>query len=341
MSVQFTSVVADLAAIAERAVQHEIAGRAALAAAPTLGTLGSVGTPAAKGTGSDIFFAVTKQPIALLTAAEGSSKVDLNSSGLGLQARLPQYVATTRDDGLGHRRMLGIVGKDYHVVPMRDVVDGAEAGLRAALGDAKVDKAKVRDKVSYGGARVYREYVIPTGDRIIQNPNSKHPGTTVAFKVQVANSYDGSSTVSVASGTIDLICTNGMMGFVATDRSVVRHSKTAVGFDWERVVRHAFAAFRVDVEMAQEWARTEVSEAEARARLERLKIGPRSLEQLVAQFRVEAENRGSSLWALASAITHDATHSQMRQTGQDHAATTQMEREIAAAAAVRKVCALV
>lgn len=336
MTPKFTNIVADLAAIAEQAAQHEAAGRAALAAAPTLGALGPVGTPAAKQTGGNIFFAVAKQPIALL---DGSDQIELNNSGLGILPRLPQFMATTRDDGLGNRQMLGIVGRDYHVVPMRDVVSGAEEGLRAALGAAKVDSAKVRDKVAYGGARVYREYTIPTGDRIIQNPNSKHPGTTVAFKVQIANSYDGSSTVSVASGTIDLICTNGMMGFVATDRSAVRHSKTALGFDWERVVKHAFAAFRVDVEMAQEWANTDVTEAQARARLERLKIGPRSLEQLLGQFKVEAENRGSSLWALASAITHDATHGQMRKTGQDHAATTQMEREIAAATAVRKVCA--
>ena len=263
----------------------------------------------------DIFFPVAKRPLTVLGKIEGNS------------LPVPNHMATV---GMidGEARILGVVGKDYAVIPTKHVVEQADAALRRIFGDAQVDSARIIDRTAFDGGFTTRTWDMPI-QREIRAPRTL--GEIVAFTVTVGNSYDGSSSVFLTGGTKALLCLNGMIGFNSSSATRKRHTKGTIGFTtnegWNGAVGAAFESYEADIRQGQVWADFAMTEEDVVNRLIDAKVPVSRAAKILDVFRREVARRGSNAWTLANAVSHLATHGTIRDTGRDHAAATVLARQ--------------
>jgi hypothetical protein len=270
--------------------------------------------PSGRAVGSDIFFPVAKRDLAVI-----------GKNGPVAIRGIDRFQATVRIGQGGEPVALGVVGMDYEVVPMRRVVEQAEEALLSILGENLLADAKIVDRMAYQGAFVSREYVLPTRDEV--KPRDRKVGDIVAFKVVIVNSYDGSGSVGLQAGTEILRCTNGMVSFSSIGGARKRHTSSTRHFDWGALVRTGLDSYQNDIRRMRVMAEHGLDAEQAEAALKAAGVAERAVNRIVALFNREREERGDNVWALANALSFDATHREFRNTGTDHAAATLLERQ--------------
>ena len=225
--------------------------------------------------------------------------------------------------------MLGVVGADYKVLPTGEAVDSMIEALEQALPTAAFEGAIRRDLIAYKGAMTACEIVLPAmGADITTNTGFSSRN---AFRVILRNSYDGSGSTRLLVGMIDFFCTNGaLVGDV--DVAAFRHTK---GLSIARLVAQvekAVERFARDMARIKLWAQHDVERPMVEEALKHLPgMSDRKAATLLAAFDREVQTRGPSFWSLMSALTADATHGAIRDTGNDHAAATILDRQMQAA----------
>lgn len=229
----------------------------------------------------------------------------------------------------GAPAVLGVVGRDYKVLPTREAVDSMVEALEQALPLSAFDGAVRRDLVAYKGAMTAVEIVLPALGGDVETTNGFKSRT--AFRVILRNTYDGTGSVRLLTGLIDFFCTNGaLVGDV--DVGAFRHTK---GLSVERLVKQverSVERFAADMGRIRAWARHGVDREMVAEALKHLPgMSDRRQERLLAAYDREVGVRGNNFWSLMSALTADATHGAVRDTGNDHAAATILDRQVQAA----------
>ena len=221
---------------------------------------------------------------------------------------------------------IGIVGKNYKVLPNKELCQSIEACFIEAMTHEQLKDCYVKDSYSHHGATCYRQYIFPS---ITTDINSKH--SEVGFRTIISNGYDGTSSFKLYSGAIDFFCTNGMVSGVF-DITVRRHTAGLTIPSVTDKVKRSVDIFYKQADIWKHWVDKAICDEDAE---ECFKAMPNSSEKMVAklmrQFHIEALSHGRTVWALYSAATFYATHSAgeftVRNTQSDHTATTLMNRE--------------
>ena len=248
----------------------------------------------------------------------------------GKQAAIqcPDHKAIIRE-WKGAPAVLGVVGGDYKVLPTGEAVASMVEALEQALPVASFEGAIRRDLIAYKGAMTACEVVLPAlgGDVT----TSRGFSSKVAFRVILRNTYDGTGSVRLMSGMVDAFCTNGMLvGDV--DVGAFRHTKGLSVAKLVAQVNRSVARFASDLERIKAWAQNDIDRSLVVDAIKELPgISERKANTLLAAFDRECAVRGPSMWSLMSALTADATHGAVRDTGNDHAASTILDRQQQAA----------
>ncbi|WKV16940.1 hypothetical protein [Microcystis phage MJing1] len=224
--------------------------------------------------------------------------------------------------------VLGVVGKKYGVLPTGRAVDSVLDTLEQALPTKAFEGGMRRNLIAYKGAMTACEIVLPALRGDIEAPTGHK--TTVGYRVILRNTYDGSGSVRLMTGMVDFFCTNGAVSgdFEAAS---YRHSS---GLNVARLlpqVQKSLDRFARDVQRLKVWAKAGLERADVEAALKDVGVSERKQQRLLQMFDGEAEVRGRTMWALMSALTADATHGAVRDTGNDHAAATVLDRQQEAA----------
>ena len=279
--------------------------------------------PAIEGTSEEVFGA---NSIAYFPTYER----DIYYKGkTGEEFHIPSKKAIVRtmddDEGKPYPVTLGVVGKNYKVISMKDVCDAAEEQYKHTLTDHELSRVQRRDRIAHYGSTCIRDYVFPN----IRTDVGKR--SDVSFRSVIVNGYDGSSSFRVYSGAIDFFCENRLVTG-SFDMSIYRHTGGFRIPDMADRIRASIDVFYKQSDIWAGWSDKEISNEDAKACFESIPgISERRVEQLMRQFQIECSAHGRTVWAMYSAATFFASQSKgafgVRDTGNDHLESTLMNRE--------------
>lgn len=229
---------------------------------------------------------------------------------------------------------LNVVRSTYKTVQNKELFDAVNTGVSLALRGVGPDYTEgdvialrdmqVRDRISYLGVESFREYVFP-------NVSCRSPqGDSIAFRIIVQNSF-GSGAIKLYAGAIDFYCTNGLI----LGNYISLYKKHTSGLKLASFTNHVQAALEVfhkNVGLYEHMANTSLLGREDEV-LNWLthKFGERLANKLMDMYLHETGYRGANFWALFSALTRYASHTDVipvRNTKNDHEASTLLGREL-------------
>lgn len=218
---------------------------------------------------------------------------------------------------------LNVVRDTYKVVQNAELFENIHNGLLVGISEREIASARIKDKLSYFGAVCFREYIFP--DISIESPERDK----IAFRIVIQNGF-GTGSIKLLAGAIDFFCTNGLVIGEYTS-TYAKHTKGLQISKFKEAVEGSVHMFWKNKDMYNELADTKVLSDEKVLAWYTDKFGERLGERLFHQYAVETKKRGRTLWAVYSALTYYSSHAvgdfTLRQTGNDHTASTMMKRE--------------
>lgn len=219
---------------------------------------------------------------------------------------------------------LNVVKDTYKVVQNAELFEAIDEGLRSGLGDFSGSRSEIIDRISYNGRECFREYRFRGIG--IESPDND----LIAFRVIVQNGF-GSRAIKLYSGAIDFFCTNGM---IIGDhvRTYAKHTSGVQINKFKEAVEASVNMFWKNRHFYGELAGRKVLDDDDVAAFYNKHFGDRLGARLLRQYLIEKRARGPSLWSVYSALTYYSSHAEgeftLRNTSNDHAASTMMKREV-------------
>ena len=216
----------------------------------------------------------------------------------------------------------------YTLVQNHYFFKGVEYELLNYFSHNDLENMKIKDHVSYGGAEVCREYIFKTQSFTVETDIHS---TDVVFRVIAMNCFNGSKTVKIIVGNIDMFCTNGL---ILGEYSMESARRTS-GFDLSNFIAKTDKALGRHIEQGKtfnQYARTKVLIKDVTEFFERLGgASDRLQKQLEEQFMEEASIRGMNMWSVISTLSNYSSHTDgrfsTRNTGSDHSSSTLLTRQ--------------
>jgi len=219
--------------------------------------------------------------------------------------------------------VLAVHGQRYTLIKNADVYERVDAAIRES-DVLDTNGMEIVDSVAYEGGRAIRSYIFPEhkigigrGRRDITN-----------LRLNVINSYDGSTNLRINMGGYRIVCANGMV--VGTDVSnyVARHTS---GFNVDEVKTRVAASVENFIRMGDQWrlwAKTECTDAKAVVLITEFARGSTAMNtKLFDIWLEESKNLGKTMWAFFNALTYWSTHAEIKPASQPNAAAIILERE--------------
>lgn len=218
---------------------------------------------------------------------------------------------------------LANVGRNYKLITNEEFDRAIEQEMVDNVQPEYLHGVKVRDTMAYNGRDSFREYIFP-------NMQVNLRQTTCAFRILTWLSY-GKGSVKLAAGAIDWACDNGMVSGSA-ERHTRRHTSGLSIAGIARWLNSVVEQFWTRKNLWREWEASPFDDEMMAMIINQLvKQGVISAQRaswLSHRIDKECMDRGNrSLWEIYSALTYWATHSNIRQTGNDHTAVTRFNRQ--------------
>lgn len=226
---------------------------------------------------------------------------------------------------------LANVGENYKVVHNTELFPYIEQHMTRVIDAQYLRNVTVREHTAYGGRDCYREYLFNDLKCDIGK------GGDISFRLLVGNSY-GAKAVTLMAGAEDGFCANGMI-FGHAEKQARKHTSgvTMHGLaSWVEGAVKQFAAYGTKL---SQYNMTPVTPAKEGMLFDYLRdkglLSDRMANRMREEMRNEARDRLGdtpigqrvpNLWHLNSALTRWATHDAVRDTGNDHAANTRIQR---------------
>ena len=245
---------------------------------------------------SPILFQVKQSPVAWLNDMGIDSDTDFYTKAYG-------YKAIVRVSRRGpEERLLNIVGEGYKIIHNSELFERIEATMLNEMLPEHFEKLQVHDRVSGWGRVCYREYIFPAIKcKLAYNQSD------IGFRIIVQNGYGGSA-LRIHSGAIDFFCTNGMIHgeFTSTYR---RHTSGIVIGNLTSTIQESLAQFASQQVIWNRWVNTPVKVDGVAELFDKVSTSTKMREGLLDQYERESDSRGKNLWAVYSAMTYYASHS--------------------------------
>lgn len=270
---------------------------------------------------SELYFPVAERRNAWLDKYDNAHVIDKEKSLVRLMDGEPHWLAN--------------VGENYKVVRNNELFLYVEERMLDMFEPEQLQDVVVNEHMAYSGRDCYREYIFKNVTCDIGH------GGQVAFRLIVGNSY-GSKAVSLLYGAIDFWCANGMI-IGSHEKQVRKHTSgiTLAGIDtW---ITEGVSHFLAHGSRMWGWNRSWIPMDDAKQMFEWLADNNTLSKQMgnliYNNAQAERDKRVDTpihvgdpietmvnLWHIYSALTDWATHSDVRDTGNDHEANTRIER---------------
>lgn len=215
---------------------------------------------------------------------------------------IPGYKRVLREDT---GDTLAVHSDQYRIIQDKDVFEAFEAGVNASGLDI-TDLAVKRDR-SANGTQTFSRYVLPAVTETVGQ-------TKVSLSFLCWNSHDGTMAANGRIGFYTWVCANQSVQGKDLGAFSIRHKgeHQEVSVAVENLVAGAGEAI-AQMRRFEQWRRTEVLDATARALLNEM---PQKSKALVTQLFYDwssakedtGPNGGANLWAFWSVLTFWATN---------------------------------
>lgn len=151
-------------------------------------------------------------------------------------------------------KVLSVVSENYQILPNVDVVDRTTNALKDLGLQYKADFMSINDDCKFH-ARFE-----------IMNPEFTFmpDGHKITSFIDVLNSYDKSSSVIVSDGYRRMVCRNGMLGMVTSDRkSIVHYGEGEMVFDVMAGIQETIESIHASIQFFQELASSPIKDVHA------------------------------------------------------------------------------
>jgi hypothetical protein len=223
----------------------------------------------------------------------------------GTASQIQNHRVIRRDDT---GNALGIVGRRYGIAQNAELYEMLTSAARDTLPPSALKGAELKEVASHGGAYTRFELAFPEMRTPIRQRNSE---TELKFRVGISNTFDGNGAVRVFAGAYDLVCENGMTIGEAV-KQYARHTSGFTPSKFSEFLSNEMARYLEKAREWQRWADLNISPDQAETVLKDSGLSERRVTAMVDQFHTETMARGSSVWALYSALTFYASHNSER-----------------------------
>ena len=237
-----------------------------------------------------------------------------------------QLSAIVRED---NNSIIAVHGSRYRLTKNETVYEGVDHLIRNTPA-LDTNGMMVRDQVAYAGGRTIRSYVFPEHEvKIGENDITQ-------LRLNVINSYDGSTNLRICMGGYRIVCANGQVVGESFGDFASRHTGS---FSIHEVAPRIAATLNnfLDVgESWKHWAITPCTDAKANAVIKKLAGKSASLTADLTLFWAEEQLKmGSTMWALFNALTYWSTHYAVNKANETNKSAIIQGREARVAAIVR------
>lgn len=230
----------------------------------------------------NIFFPVTQVPLSSLTGMEDGNQ---------------QAIVRTDTN-----RILAVHGASYKLAKNEDVYGQVDEMLRKQT-VLDINGMQVRDQTAYAGGRTIRTYAFP------EHRISVGHGDETILKINVINSYDGSTGLRLCAGGYRMICSNGQV--IGEQLADYRNRHTSGYFTKNIPARlaNSILSFTQAGDQWNEWRTTYITDFQAEECLKRIAGESKMLlVNLMQMWQIETRHLGKTKWALFNTMTQWATH---------------------------------
>ena len=216
---------------------------------------------------------------------------------------------------------LSMVGSGYKVVQNDELFDLITDEIIGQFPDAG---CTIKDRIAHGGQYCHRYFTF----RDVQVETTPGSKSSIAFSMLAQNAFGGAA-IKLYVGGEDAFCTNGMM-FGSFTRDYWKHSQNLHVENVKQPLRQAVQMFNEKGNIWLDWMTRAISRKRVASYLSTLGISETLQKKFICRFVCEATARGSTVWALYSAMTYYASHDSiefpLRKTGTDHEQLTLVRR---------------
>lgn len=218
-------------------------------------------------------------------------------------------------------QIIGLVGSGFNWYDNKTLYQAMEQEIIDA--GVPTTNVKVKDSMSYGGARCLREYIF--------NDVKIEPavGDLVAFKLFAWNAFDGSMLFRVGAAGQRLACTNGLRIDAGSDITAKKHTKGTTLPGLVEKIKRYIDVFHVQGDRWKKWIGKTISDEDAQAILATIpNASDRLVSQLMEEWHKQRKTTGRTVWTLYNVATYWSSHGEdVRDTGKDNVAFTLYTRE--------------
>lgn len=220
---------------------------------------------------------------------------------------------------------LATVGENYKLVENCELFPHVEEHMTRVIKREYLEGVKTRESMSYLGRDCYREYIFPN----LKMPNDPD----ISFKLTISNSY-GAKAVTCMYGAEDAFCSNGMI-FGTAEKNARKHTSGLSLYGVEEWINGAVRQFTIHGKRIERYTATRIDLTREDGLFDYLVkknlLSARRARETQHAMHREVDKRAPkqarpTLWHLYSALTDWATHSEVRDTGNDHEANTRIQR---------------
>ena len=203
---------------------------------------------------------------------------------------------------------LGIVGNTYGIAENAPLYQMIKEGAESALPREALKDIQLTERASYAGAFTRIDLLFSgIGADIRQLNGSK---TQLLFKIGLTNSFNGSGSIRLFSGAEDLWCANGCTS-AEYQKKAARHTSGFTPEIFKGFIEKQCEDFLLRVNTWRAWAQKAITPEQAETVLNECGMAGRKVSKIMEQLERESLTRGSSVWALYSALTAYSSHSHL------------------------------
>jgi hypothetical protein len=214
--------------------------------------------------------------------------------------RIPGHRAVIRTDT---GDTLAVHSEKYALVPYQVHFDAFEGAIRSS--GLKHDTMRIGTDLTDNGARIFRQYLFPDHQVTFDSGRGER---TVALRIVMFDSYDGSSAFYGRSGAYDFVCANTSVSGKSIDEIRFKHVGDMALKIEDAAQRLTDSAERFIQEMARlkVWPHIALRPVEFSELVSDMpQSNPRLVDQLTADF---SRQSGVNLWDAHNLLTTWATH---------------------------------
>ena len=230
-----------------------------------------------------------------------------------VSAKNKKMLCTFDEDG--YEQYLSIVNSTYKVIDNKEVLNVLFDTMDSVFSWEQREKMEIITTLRDGGATTFVEVRLPRVQTDIET-NSGFK-TRLYYRSILRNTFDGMGAMRLYTGNIDRYCTNGMIG---GDYTVLSESHRSMfnpnGF--AKVLENTMTNYLEVGEKVKRWAKVGMTDSLAAWTFNKLVHGDKEpsgrsndlAANLFVQYSEEKVVRGENVFALASAMTHYASHAE-------------------------------